>query len=53
MSNGLVIYQIMKILAAQPFVELRNFEPRHTSKHNKNPQLHTPYKLTPKQKDSE
>lgn len=51
--SELIIYQVLRMLAAQPFVELRDLEPRRASKHNKKPQLHTPYKLTLKQKDSE
>jgi len=43
MNNGLIIYQVMRVLAAQPFVEIVNFQQKRISKHNKNPQNHFGY----------
>lgn len=42
--NNLIIYQVMRILAAQPCVELLEFKPPRPSKHNKKPQRHCAYK---------
>lgn len=43
MNNRLIIYQVMRILAAQPYVEIVNFQQKQQSKHNKRPQNHFGY----------
>lgn len=38
-----MIYEVIRMLAAQPYVELVNFEQITASKHNKRPQNHFGY----------